>query len=76
MAPDRQLVVKEYWTDSQSAVVLAAGRTTLEEVARLLNLPSTRISSARANTAVLGIWGDHLYAYEELKRSGTITLCQ
>ncbi len=67
------LVVTEHWTDSHTAVVLAGRRSALEAIAELLGLPTSRITTTRANTAVLGLWdGDSLDAYEDLKRTGRI----
>lgn len=72
VAPEKALVVTEHWSDSGSAVILSGSRSTLEEIARLLDLPVTRVIITPATSPVLGIWGEHLSAYEELKRAGKI----
>ena len=61
--------VSEQWTTSRAAVVLGGPVAILIDVAQRLNVPTETVIETRRGEAVLGLWGELLAAYQDLKRS-------
>lgn len=64
--------VSEHWTNSKAALVLTGSITTLTAIARSLGLSEQAVIEERHGKAMLGLWGDPLRLYQDLKRLGQI----
>jgi hypothetical protein len=64
--------VSEQWTTSRAALVLGGPVAALVDVAQRLNVPTETVIETRRGEAVLGLWGEPLAAYQDLKRNERI----
>jgi hypothetical protein len=69
-------VVGEQWTNSRAALVLTGCVAVLIDIAQRLHLPEESVIETRYGRGALGLWGEPLAAYQELKRLGQIPLDQ
>ena len=61
--------ISEQWTISRGALVLTGLADVLADIARQLDLPEDILIETRFGQAALGLWGEPLTTYQELKRS-------
>lgn len=66
--------VTEQWTLSRAALVLGGPVAALIDVAERLNLPTESVIEIQRGEAMLGLWGEPLAAYQDLKSSEHIPL--
>jgi hypothetical protein len=60
----------EYWTVSRLGLASVGSPAVLRVIARQVGLPRDAVIDERSNSAVLGLWGDALAAYQQWRYLG------
>lgn len=61
--PETGNTLIEHWTDSRRVLVLDGTPDVIDEIAKTLAIPSTRLIMLTPNRAVLGLWEESLLMY-------------
>jgi hypothetical protein len=62
--------ISEQWTTSRGALIITGPADILAGIARQLDMPRDILIETPYGQAALGLWGEPLATYQELKRRG------